>query len=170
MMKKWFELKKKVMGIETSRADAQREFDFLLVGARKACLIPANCLVKANPLFTKAFDVYFGYGEFALDGTLSEEEEHLYLQAFVVKKGTDVSSVIVEKDGVMYFRDLELGILLGFPPKECHAFSDMEERVLVHYHELHFATEKSRLDESLEYVANTFKIPNWMKTEVFVTQ
>lgn len=170
MMKKWFDVKKKVMGITTKTKESQREFDFLLVGARKACLFSAELLETKGLLFLSAFDVHFAYPEEFTKQTMTEDEEVYFLNALIVKKGTDVSSALFKKDGVTYFRHAEVGILLGFPPKECLSFSDLKERVFVHYHELHFATEKSRLEESLSYVASTFKLPKWMETNVFITE
>lgn len=170
MNKTVFKGLQKLVGIYTSFEADQRAFNFVLVGARKACLITTP--IKCSPLFNMAFDVYEVYPETAPSMGENWEEMYNYVPLkLIVKKGTDVSHVIFEKDGKRFFRHLEMGIILGFPPEECQEFHTIQERIGVNYYGLQFACEKNRLASAVAYLEKTFSLPQWMKDESeFVTR
>lgn len=152
-----------LVGIKTSFQADQRAFNFVLVGARNACLVTSA--TKHALFFDKAFDVYDVFPETA--PSMGDDWEEMYetIPNLIVRKGTDVRNVLFEKDGKLFFRHLEMGILLGFPPKECEEFQTIKERAGVDYYGLQFACEKSRLTSAIEYLEKTFSLPQWMKDE-----
>lgn len=164
MKKSVFNALQKIIGAKVEWEHDQRAFDFVLVGARKACLVTEP--ITFSPLFKMAFDVYEAYPE-GVAMSHGEQWKALYGKSpmLIVKKGTDVSDVLFEKDGHLFYRHVELGILLGFPPEECLNFHTIQERKGVDYYGLMFACEKSRLDSAIAYLEKTFSLPQWMKED-----
>lgn len=167
MKQSMFNVVKKVAGAKVNFEPRQRELDFLLVGARKACLLDGRSSIQSQqPLFKLFFTSYDVYPEGA---SLNDYVEPLLL---VVKKGTNVSSAVFTDGEVLRYHHAELGKLLGFPPTECEQFDEIQERVFFHYHGLSFACEKSRKQLAIDYLESTFKLPDWMKKEqaFFITE
>jgi len=167
MMKMVFDLKRKFIGATMEQKHDQRAFDFVLVGARKVCIVENYVPSK---WFHKFFDVYVAYPSGA-ERREKKERDEIYkgrIPNVIVRKGTNMEHVFYELDGDLYYRHEEIGVMLGFPPEECAKFNEIQDRIGVDYYGLCFACERSRLQQSLEYLEKTFSLPEWMKVDQII--
>lgn len=164
MEKLFFMVKRFLVGFLVTFEPEQSHVDFLITGARKACLINGES-IKSFGLFTHFF---YDFHTVYTNKVKENPELKNYPSILVTKKGLKISNVVKEDDGMLLIDDLEMGILLGYPPKECKEFRTIKEQVAVDYHGVTFVTESSRLAESIDYMEQTFKLPKFMKTGIHI--
>ena len=105
MMRKWFEMKRKYIGLTMNESQTQEVFDGLLLGERKACLVKTWQIFRSGSYFGMAFDVYSVFRENDNVERFSKLDRIHYGNKLIVKKGTDVSSAIYQENGVYYIRE-----------------------------------------------------------------